>query len=112
VQRKVLKKAHLADKGINNSKLFGGLLEAIRPFRKNISFSSLDFKRGRLYGDGTEKIKVEVGKSAQRSASEYFLSAMQEGGDEVVGEVLQALSKEQRELLNELSPAVNSDSLE
>jgi len=99
VQRKAFKEAHIANKGINNSELFGGFLEAIRPFRKNISFSSLDFKRGKLYGDGTEKIKVEVGKSVQRSALEYFLSAIQEGEDEVVGEVLQALSKEQRKLL-------------
>ena len=99
IQRKAFRETLPANKGINNSELFGGFLEAIRPFRKNISFTSLDFKRGKLYGDGTEKIKVEVGKSIQRSSFEYFLSAIDTGGEEVVGEVLRSLSQEQRERL-------------
>lgn len=99
IQRKAFRETLPANKGINNSEIFGGFLEAIRPFRKSISFTSLDFKRGKLYGDGTEKIKVEVGKSIQRSSFEYFLSAIESGGEEVVVEVLRSLSQEQRERL-------------
>ena len=97
IQRKAFRETLPANKGINNSELFGGFLEAIRPFRKNISFTSLDFKRGKLYGDGTEKIKVEVGKSIQRSSFEYFLSAIESGGEEVVGEVLSSLSEDAKQ---------------
>lgn len=97
IQRKAFRETLPANKGINNSELFGGFLEAIRPFRKNISFTSLDFKRGKLYGDGTEKIKVEVGKSIQRSSFEYFLSAIESGGEKVVGEVLSSLSEDAKQ---------------
>jgi len=55
--------------------------------------------RFKLYGDGTERIKVEVGKSIQRSAFEYFLTAIESGGDELVGEVLSSLSEETRQRL-------------
>lgn len=99
IQRKAFRESLAANKGINNSELFGGLLEAVRPFRKEIRFTSLDFKRGKLYGDGTERIKVEVGKSIQRSAFEYFLTAIESGSDELVGEVLSSLSEETRQRL-------------
>lgn len=97
IQRKAYRESLPANKGINNSELFGGFLEAIRPYRKDISFSLLDFKRGKLYGDGTERIKVEVGKSIQRSSLEYFLSAIESGEEGVVGEVLSSLPQERLE---------------
>lgn len=116
IQRKAFREAHVANKGINNSELFGGFLEAVRPFRKDLSFSRLDFKRGKLYGDGTERIKVEVGKSIQQSTFEYFLSAVESGEDEIVGKVLSSLSKERREkiaaqILTDLSYAEEEERL-
>lgn len=97
IQRKAFKETLPANKGINNSELFGGFLEAIRPYRKDLSFSSLSFKRGKLYGEGTERIKIEIGRIIQRSTFEYLLSAIEAGDDEVVRDVLQNLTPERRE---------------
>ncbi len=97
IQRKAFREALAANKGINNSELFGGFLEFIRPFRKDISFSSLDFKRGKLYGDGTERIKVEIGKSFERASLEYFLSAIESGENGVVSELFQSMAPDRRD---------------
>jgi len=54
---------------------------------------------------------VEVGKSIQRSLFEYFLSAIETGGEEVVGEVLASLSEESRQKIAAqiLTPSVPED---
>lgn len=96
IQKKAFRESLAANKGINNSELFGGFLESIRPYLKSLSFSCLNFKRGKLYGDGTERIKVEIGKSLQRSSFEYFLAAIEAGDNDVVKDVLDSLSPERR----------------
>lgn len=108
VQKKAFRESLSANKGINNSEFFGGFLESIRPYLKSLSFSCLNFKRGKLYGDGTERIKVEIGRSLQRSSFEYFLSAIEAGDNDVVREVLDSLSPERRARVAELINSASS----
>ena len=84
-----------ANKGINNSELFGGLLEFVRPLRKKITFTGIQFRRGKLYGDGTERIKVEVGKALRAAALEQLVDDIV-AGDDACLELLDGLSEQKR----------------
>lgn len=96
--KRAFSETHPSNKGINNSELFGGFLEFIRPIAKRISFRAIDFKRGKLYGDGTEKIKVEVGRSLKKAALDSLLLAI-ETGDPLVLQALSDISDERRNAL-------------
>lgn len=111
-QAKAFKEAHSANKGINNSELFGGFLEFMRPLLKKVSFKNLNFPCGKLYGDGTKKIKVEIGQRIERAAFEYFLDELAKGDNQNIVEILSSLPAEKLQLLKNAFDNIKADYLE
>lgn len=63
---------------------------------KKVSFRNIDFKRGRLCGEGTDLIKREAGRSFQSAAATYFLHHLKDGTSPEINAAVSKLSNEDR----------------
>ncbi len=86
--------------GVNNGELFGGFLEFARDLQPELSFRNIDFKRGKLSGEGTDKIKKEIGKSLKEATLRSFIKSLTEPESEVLSYISE-LSSEDKSYIKE-----------
>ncbi len=86
--------------GVNNGELFGGFIEFVRELQPELSFRNIDFKRGKLSGEGTEKIKREIGNSLKEATVRSFIKSLTEPDSEVIS-YISGLSNEDKSFIKE-----------
>lgn len=96
LHERAVKQVHKSNKGLYKPELFGALIEFIRPFHQRVSFRNIDFKRGRLYGEGTHLIKKEAGRSLQVAAARHLLEHLKLGASPEIATAVSQLSSEDR----------------
>ena len=94
IEAKAQKQVHKENNGINKTEIFCGFLNSINS--STLNFSNINFKRGKNYGEATERIKEEVGESIKRASIKTLLEDVISGDSELFEEVFSKLPADKR----------------